>query len=558
MDSSERRRIVVAIAGRISRSIGAKLFTLVFLVLLLDLGLIGYASVRLHRQHLESETLRAAGRMSNVIGRSVSYYMLRNERDALEHTIETIGREPGIVVLRVFNPEGRISFSTNRSEVGRSVSQAEPACVGCHKKAGQPVSTPPPDRLRIFRVGDTRVLGVVSPIPNAPSCSSGACHAHPATQRVLGVLETNISLATADADLASASRQFIVYSALGMFLAIAATILFLWRFVLRPVKVLHDGTERLGRGELGVQIPIESQDELGELAGSFNDMSRQILDAREETTSWARTLEQRVTRKTAELRRAHDQMLQAEKLASLGKLAAVVAHEINNPLSGILTYARLIRKWIERGDTLETRAVEMADSLRLIESESRRCGDIVRNLLTFARVAPMNIGEVDVNAVIRQTVRLVEHKLDLGNVLLHLELAESIPKVRGDTGQVEQLLLALIMNAIEAMPHDGNLSITTAAPDDLSVVIVIEDNGIGIPEDLLPRLFDPFVTTKEEGKGVGLGLAISRSIVERHEGKIEVKSQPGRGTAFTITLPTTAAEAGATGTGGLAVAGGTA
>jgi len=311
------------------------------------------------------------------------------------------------------------------------------------------------------------------------------------------------------------------------------------------VRVLRRGTEKIGRGDLGVQIPVRTNDELGVLAASFNQMSTQLLEAREEITAWTRTIEDRVQSKTAELRNAHDQMLQAEKLTSLGKLAAVVAHEINNPLSGILTYAKLLRRWVDRGE-LEERAQDMRESLQLIESESLRCGDIVRSLLTFARVAPLNITEVDLNAVVKQTIKLVQHKLELGNIVPHLELSDELPRMRGDAAQLEQLLLALVINAIEAMPHEGTLHIKTAPnAERTNVVVLVEDDGTGIPPDILSRLFDPFVTTKEEGKGVGLGLAISRTIVERHHGAIEVTSEVGRGTSFKMTFPSIALEAAA-------------
>jgi two-component system NtrC family sensor kinase len=312
----------------------------------------------------------------------------------------------------------------------------------------------------------------------------------------------------------------------------------LWRLVGAPVHVLRHGTERLRQGELGVQIPVESDDELGALAESFNSMSRQLEEARNEITAWTRTLEERVQQKTVELRVAQRQMIEAEKLTSLGKLAAVVAHEINNPLSAILTDAKLMRKWIERGDSLEAHATDMRESLQLIESESRRTGELVRNLLTFARVAPMNITDVDLNHIVRQCMKLVAHKMALGSIESVLELPDDLPTVRGDANQLEQLVLALTMNAIDAMPREGQLRIAARAASDRShVVITISDNGVGIPKSLLPRLFNPFVTTKEEGKGVGLGLAISRSIIDRHQGKIEVQSEEGKGTTFTITLP---------------------
>ena len=462
---------------RISRSIGAKLFAVVFTVLLLTLAALGIATVRLQRRAFERARYASAERISEVIRNSTSYYMLRNDRVALQHIIETIGSDPSIVNLRITDPSGRVAFSAKGS------------------------------------APSGRTLGIRTAIPNSPTCASAACHAHPASQQILGKLDLDLSLAAADAEVHRTTVQFIAYSAVTIVITLLAI-------------------ERLAQGELDMDLPIDSRDELGGLARSFNKM-------REEVVAWTNTLEKRVEEATAELRAAQDGMIQAEKLASLGKLAAVVAHEINNPLSGVLTYAKLLRKWIERGDGALHDA-EMRDALQLIESETRRCGEIVRNLLTFARVTPMNVTEVDVNTVIKQCIKLVEHKLQLGNINPDLRLAENLPAVRGDTGQVEQLLLALIMNAIEAMPHEGNLRIVTSAPEEGNVVITVEDDGIGIPPALLPRLFDPFVTTKEDGKGTGLGLAICRSIIDRHRGKIEVKSEVGRGTAFTIRLPAAA------------------
>lgn len=511
--------------SRFTRSVAAKLFAVVFLVLVLNLGLLGYVNVRLHREHLEAARLTSAKRISEVVKRSTEYYMLRNDRDALRHIVDTIGQEPGIETVRILDANGRVGFSTLPREIGTQV-----VVPG----AGVPIQ-----QTRITTRAGHRFLGISTPIENAPSCASAACHAHPESQQTLGLLDINLSLAAADADVRNASSQFVLYSALAILLTLATIGALVWHFVHEPVRALRHGTERLGRGELGVQIPVNSRDELGALAASFNCMSSQLRDAREEITANARDLELRVESKTAELQRAHQQMIQAEKLTSLGKLAAVVAHEINNPLSGILTYAKLLRKWIERGDDLGAHAGEMRESLLLIENESKRCGDIVRSLLTFSRVHPLNISDVDVNRLVRTCIKLVEHKLDLGAIVPHVELDETLPFVRGDSGQIEQLLLAIIMNAIEAMPREGNLHVVTQrAPND-SIRVRIEDDGVGIPEELLPHLFDPFVTTKEEGKGVGLGLAISRAIVERHHGRIDVESAVGRGTAFIITLPVT-------------------
>jgi two-component system NtrC family sensor kinase len=302
-----------------------------------------------------------------------------------------------------------------------------------------------------------------------------------------------------------------------------------------PLRALTVGTHRLGSGDLGYQIHLESSGELQELANSFNTMSCQLEEAHEEINAWTRTLEERVEQKTRELSGAQEEMLRVERMASIGKLAAVVAHEINNPLAGILTYAKLLKKRMSRETEPNAETISMLD---LIESESRRCGEIVKNLMTFARPTSMNLEPSDLNAVIDRCVRLVQHQMKLKNIELHLNVNQDLPHVRCDPGQIEQVILALMMNAIDAMPNGGNLTVTSRkAANAGSVQIEVRDDGVGMPRDVLAKMFEPFFTTKEHGRGLGLGLAISRNIVDRHGGHIEVASERGHGTTFTITLP---------------------
>ncbi|OGV71748.1 MAG: hypothetical protein A3K19_25400 [Lentisphaerae bacterium RIFOXYB12_FULL_65_16] len=515
------------------------MFLLVSTSLLLVLAFVGYLNVRMNQKNLEDATLESAERVSDVIKRSTAYHMMRNDREALYHTIKTMANEPGMLGVQIFNQEGRISFSTDPNEVGRFVDTSAEACYGCHAQSKPLVHLTRPDRFRIYKSGNERVLGIINPIGNERACSEADCHAHPAEQKILGVLGTKLSLKAADDHLRKSNRKLVGTILLGVLAVILLTGVFTWRVIHRPVERLREATERVRAGELGYEIAVTSSDQIAELEQSFNEMSRQIREAHEELTTWNRRLEERVRQKTAELSLAHDQMLQAEKLASLGKLAAVVAHEINNPLSGILSYAKLMRRWIERGDDLKPHAADMKEQLLLIESESRRCGNLVRDLLSFARLTPMNVQPMDVNSIIDRCVRLVEHRLDLSSINLDLQLAPEPVPIEADPAQVEQLLLALIINAVEAMPREGGVLrvTTTALPGGNEAQVTIADNGAGIPEEILSVLFEPFVSTKEANGGVGLGLAISRRIVERHGGRIDVNSEPGRGTIFTITLP---------------------
>jgi len=529
---------------RLTRSISAKLIGSLLAVMVVIFALLGYLNVRLHRQDLETATLASAERVSDVIKHSTTYYMLRNDREGLYHAIHTMEDEPGMVKVRIFDQEGRISYSTDPKEVSHVLDKTAEACYGCHTQSQPLARLNRPDRFRIYRSGGQRVLGIITPIENQPNCSNAECHAHPASQQVLGVLDTNLSLAKADAQLQVSSARMLNYTAGAMLIVAALSWLFVWREVDIPIKALKKGTEHLSHGELGYQIEERSQDEVGDLAHSFNGMSLQLRTANEEIVNWAKTLEDRVEQKTKELNRAHDHVLHVEKMASIGKMAAVVAHEVNNPLSGILTYAKLLRKWVGTGTIEHEKREEAMECLELIASESRRCGDLIKNLLTLSRTAPMNVQSTDLQAVIDRCLLLVRPQLEQGGIEVQLKIEKGLPLVPCDPAQIEQVLLILIMNAKDAMPRGGNLWIETRLSNaEPAIKIQVRDDGAGIAPDVLPHIFEPFVTTKERGHGVGLGLAISRGIVERHKGRIEVESQLGRGTAFTITLPSQAADA---------------
>ncbi|HYM76749.1 MAG TPA: ATP-binding protein [Candidatus Dormibacteraeota bacterium] len=524
---------------RATLTLSAKLNILLLGAMVVIFALLGYLNVRLHRQHLEQNTLLVAERMSDVIKHGTTEYMLRNDREGLYRSIQTMADEPGIEKIRIFDQEGRITYTTNSREQNSVVDKTGEACYACHAQSQPLTRLKRPDRFRIYRnVAGTRVLGIITPIENQAACSNAACHAHPAEQQILGVLDTNISLAKADVQLAESSGRMIIYTACALLLIALLSWFFVWQVVGRPVKALERGTERLAAGDLGYQIEVRSRDEIGELACSFNDMSKQLKSEHSENVAWTRTLEQRVEQKTRELKRAHEHALHTEKMASIGKMAAVLAHEINNPLSGILTYAKLLRKWIDHEDAGKSLRGDMCESLDLIASESRRCGDLVKNLLTFSRTTPMNLQPTDLNKVIDRSLRLIQHQLDLAAIHVEPDLDPDLPPIVCDGAQIEQVLLALMMNALDAMPQGGNLWVTTKLRrEENAVRIVVRDDGTGIPAEILPRLFEPFLTTKETGRGVGLGLAISRSILERHNGNIEVQSERGRGTTFTVTLP---------------------
>jgi two-component system NtrC family sensor kinase len=521
------------------KHVSTKLLVLLLACLACGSAVLGYINIRLHRHDLEEVSLEQAIEISDFVRDNTARSMMANDREGLHEAIQAIGNHHEIERIRIINKGGWVAFSSDSREAGGLIPMGSAQCVACHQGSDKPTLH---NRFRIYETRDQdgkhRVLGVITPIVNKPECSNAACHAHPATQHILGILDTGLSLKREDASLSQSSLWVIILLLFGG----ACIGLFVWiaiRTVLHtPLKRLREGTEHLAEGELGYQIPVQSADELGALAIAFNSMSSQLQAAQREITSWTHTLEHRVEQKTSELQNTQHQILQAERMIAIGKMSAVVAHEINNPLAGILTYAKLLKKWIERGISGEEQKKEAIESLDMIASESKRCGELLQNLLSFSRTSPMNLSLSDLNMVIARTIRLTEHKAEMGGVLLQVDMDRNLPPLRCDSAQMEQVALAMVINAIDAMPHGGNLWVSTRTlPGGEQVELQVRDDGVGIPPEILPHIFDPFTTTKEVGKGVGLGLAVSKGIVERHGGHIEVASELGVGTTFRIILP---------------------
>ena len=300
------------------------------------------------------------------------------------------------------------------------------------------------------------------------------------------------------------------------------------RVVVRPLRQILEATERLAQGDLSVRVGALEENELGALAQAFNRMTEQLELQQQDLRAHLSTLE-RVNR---ELERTQNQLIFSEKLASVGRLAAGVAHEIGNPLSAILGYLELLKRHSGLGS-------EESDLLQRIEKELSRIHRIIRELLDYSRPAREEGEEVLVNEVVSAAVDLVSTQKGFPAIETVLRLDHGLPAVRGSRHQLQQLLVNLILNAVDAMARGGRLTILTGLHKvgGSEVEIRVEDTGEGIPRENLRRIFDPFFTTREPGQGTGLGLSICSRIVDSMNGRIEVESEPGRGSVFTVILP---------------------
>lgn len=505
-------------------SVGAKLTAGLVLALAAVLLWLGTANLRVLRENLETASVLSARSMADIIFQATRDSMLHNNRVEMLHIIQSIGAQAGVRKIRIYAKSGAIQVSTLLGEVGQMVDKRAEACNVCHSSA-TPLEKPATQHtFRFYRVGSERVIGLIRPIENEPACSNATCHAHPPAQRILGVLDVVLSLDRVDAVLRAHERRMRAQVLLSAAVMVFMGGTLVWLLISRPVRRLIAGVKVLGDGNLSYRFRIHRRDEIGALADAFDHMAEELETAN-------RTLEERIQRKTRELEAAQEKLIHSEKLASLGQLAAAVAHEINNPLSGIYTYARLL----EKKAALSGPALEWVQT---IQRESRRCGQIANNLLVFARKQPGAMAPCDLRTIVGHTLAMLRHKIQAHDIEVIQQLPD-LPPVVCDGSQIEQVLTAIIVNAVDAMSsrpgQPGRLRIRAQLTADGRLDLALTNNGPPIPKDVLPHIFEPFFSTKPAASGVGLGLAVAYGIIKGHGGEIQVES--GEETTFHILLP---------------------
>lgn len=508
----------------------AKFTFSISLILLLFMGLLDYLNLKNFRKVIVDYAVLNAEEIADIITQSTYDAMLKNDKSSIYTMIDRIAKSENIEHIRLIDPKGRVMFSGSKHEIGSVIGMYADDCTVCHYSSAPVNSLSGPKHSRIINTtAGKNVLVFTKAIYNQPACFTAACHFHGKDETVLGNLDVSISLAQLRKKSQEYRLQFVMLTCLLLVMTGALITILTHYLVGIPVQRLVRQSALVAAGELGARVPVASSDELGALTESMNAMTESLERSDRELKSWADSLEQKVEERSREIMRMEEQLRRSEKLASLGTLAAGVAHEINNPLTGILLYASLLTSDKRLDPAL------MPDVERVI-SETRRCADIVKNLLEFSRESLPVKESIALEVILDDITALFQNLPDFRTITIRKEYQGSLPHVLVDPNQIREVFINLVINAGHAMPNGGELALSAYCSADGDFVCTeVKDTGSGISAEHLARIFDPFFTTKPQG--TGLGLSISYGIIESNGGTIEVQSKVGEGSTFIVKLP---------------------
>lgn len=480
-----------------------------------------------------------------IVEGSLYKSMLENDKSTLHGTLDIINTMPGIDDVNLYDQNDNLAYSSFAAD---AKNHSNPDCISCHSDLGQIFSRNERSYMIIDAESDCamnpnkpgeRHMLIRRPIFNELSCYTAACHAHSRDEEVLGSLIIRMPLRDLDSALHKSSIQFLIMALLISGIIVTVLIWFTRKRIREPLLGIVSASEAVSQGEMSTRLDIKPDllDDMKMVSTAFNNMLDHIDNATSELENWSKQLEYKVRKKSEELSEAHNELVNVERIASLGKLSASVAHEINNPLSGILVYTKLVHKQVESQDLTPARKQNILRQLKLIETETKRCGDIVKGLLDFSRKNQEDFEDRHLNEIVEGTYELMLHHVKIANIRFLVMTEAKADLVRCSANQIKQACVALLVNASEAVAENGEISIRTRNTDGTTVRIEITDNGSGIAPEDVPHIFEPFFTTKQDASGIGLGLSIVHGIVQNHKGRIEVDSAVGRGTTISMILP---------------------
>ncbi len=411
--------------------IGLRLIIAVGIITVLIVGAFSYLSIRAQTSALITQAGINANQLSEAIKNSTLASMLGNRSDEVHSIIDTVSHDSSITEIRILNKEGVVRFSSRKDSIGKMVNKHAESCYACHTENAPLQRLPIDERMRIYRISpeSSRTLAVINPIYNEKSCYQAACHAHTKDQTVLGVLDVKMDLSHVDRQIEENKFRLIVFAAISVLALSIFIAYFVRKWVGRPVSELVRATKQVSAGNLNYAIENPGKDELGILASSFNKMTKNLAEAKL-------------------------QLFQADKMASLGRLAAGVAHEINNPLTGVLTYSSFLLKRTKNDP-------EMQENLEVIVRETIRSREIVKSLLDFSRQSPPKKHDADIYNILRNAIEVVASQLLLKKIELDARFDASLPEIKVDANQIQQIVINLLVNAADAIGDGGGrISIT--------------------------------------------------------------------------------------------------
>jgi len=507
--------------------------------------LFGIIFKSVYEQYLNTVIRQSGNNIGSIVEGSLYHSMLENDKSALQSTLDVINTMSGIDDVNMYNEKDSLVYTSFSSE---SSSHSNPNCKSCHKNISSMFSK----KEKSYRIIDIksecmmnqndnlhRHLLIRSPILNEKSCYTSSCHAHKESEEILGSLIIKIPLTDLDNAVQKSSTEFYLLATFTTMLLLSALIFFTRKKIKNPLNDIIKASIAVANGikDTRLEIKDDQLDDMRMVSQAFNNMLDNLQSATEELQNWSQQLEYKVQKKSEELGAAQNELIQIERLASLGKLSSSVAHEINNPLSGILIYTKLIHKQLSNPELVPSKRDSILRNLKLIENETKRCGDIVKGLLDFSRKDQNDFKTRHLHEILNETYELMTHPIKIASISFMTDFAARSDLINCSSNQIKQACVAILVNASEAVLENGEIVISTKNPDGDTIMIEISDNGIGIPEDDIPHIFEPFFSTKHDTSGIGLGLAIVHGIIKSHNGKIDVKSELGKGTTISIILP---------------------
>jgi two-component system, NtrC family, sensor kinase len=505
----------------------------------------GFLFRSVYEQNLNTVIRQNGNNIGSIVEGSLYHSMLENNKNTLQSTLDIINTMSGIDDVNMYDDKDNLVYSSFSSD---STNHSNPDCLNCHSD----IQSMFPRKEKSYRIigmksecnmskndNSHRHLLIRSPILNEKSCYTSACHFHKETDEVLGSLIIKMPLTDLDSAVKRSSAKFYLLALVTTFLLISALILFTSNKIKNPLNDLIKASIAVANGNKDTRLDIKANqlDDMRMVSQAFNDMLDNLQSATEELQNWSQQLEYKVQKKSEELGAAQNELIHIERIASLGKLSSSVAHEINNPLSGILVYTKLIHKQLSNPDLDASKRDTILKHLKLIENETKRCGEIVKGLLEFSKKDQEDYESKHLHKILHDTYELMTHPIKIANISFREELNAKSDLIFCSPNQIKQACVAILVNATEAVHENGEIVISTTNPDIDNIRVDISDTGVGIPEDDIPQVFQPFFSTKHDTSGIGLGLAIVHGIIKSHNGRIDVKSELGRGTTISITLP---------------------